>query len=62
MTQLSGFALHVDALPEAGGAEEDGVGGGAELFEQGFARRGAVEKDGEIEHGEQALVEVRIWA
>ena len=51
------FALHVDALPEAGGAEEDGVGRGAELLEQGFARGGAVEKDGEVEDGQQALVE-----
>ena len=27
-------------------------------LEQGFARGGAVEKDGEVEHGQQALVEV----
>ena len=52
------FALHVDALPEAGGAEEDGVGRGAELLEQGFARSGAVQQDGEIEHRQEALVEV----
>src|SRR5208283_2630776 len=51
------FALHVDALPEAGGAEEDGVRCGAELLEQGFARSVAVEKDGETEDGREALVQ-----
>ena len=48
------FALHVNALPEAGGAEEDGVRSGAKLLQQGFARGGAVEKDGEVEYRQQA--------
>jgi hypothetical protein len=52
-----GFALNVNSLPEAGGAEEDGVGGGAELFEEGLARGGAMEEKREIEDGKKALVE-----
>ena len=39
------FALHVDSLPEARGTEEDGIGRGAKLLKQGFARGGAVEQD-----------------
>ena len=38
------LALHVDALPEAGGAEEDCVGRVAELLQEDVARGGAVEK------------------
>ena len=52
------FALHIDALPEARRAEEDGVRRGAELFEQRFARSGAVQKDRKVEHGHEAFVEV----
>jgi hypothetical protein len=51
------FALDVDTLPEAGGAEEDGIGRGAELLEESFARGCAVEKDGEIEDGKEKVVE-----
>jgi len=51
------FALDVDSLPETGGAEEDGVGSTAELFEQSFARCSAMEKDGEIEDGQEPVVE-----
>ena len=36
------LALDVDALPEGGGAEEDGVGGVSELLEQDVARGRAV--------------------
>ena len=56
------FALHVDALPEAGGAEEDGVGRGAKLLKQGFARGVAVEKDGEIEDGQRGARRGRAFA
>jgi len=52
-----GFALNIDSLPEAGGTEEDGVGGGAEFFKESLARGGAVEQEREIEDGEKALVE-----
>ena len=52
-----GFALHVDSLPEAGGAEEDGVGGGTEFLEESFSRSGAVEEKRKIEDGKKALVE-----
>lgn len=52
-----GFALDVDSLPEAGGAEENGVWGGAEFLEEGFARGGAVEEKREIEDRQEALVE-----
>ena len=38
------LALDVDALPEGGGAEEDGVGGVAELLEQDVAGGRAVEE------------------
>ena len=55
-----GFALDVDSLPEAGCAEENGVGGRAELLEQGFARGGAVQQDGEIENREGARIG-RAW-
>lgn len=51
-----GFALNVDSLPEAGGAEEDRVGGGAEFFEESLARSRAVEKQRKIEDGEKPLV------
>ena len=53
-----GFALDVYALPEARGAEEDGVGRGPELFQKGVARGCAMQQQGEIEHGQKALVEV----
>src|SRR6185437_15906077 len=33
------FALHIDALPEAGSAKENGVFGGAETIEKNLARR-----------------------
>ena len=52
-----GFALNVDALPEAGGAEKDGVGSRAEFLEESFAWRGAVKEEGEIEDGQEALIE-----
>ena len=52
-----GFALNVDSLPEAGGAEEDGVGGSAKFFEESFTRSGSVEEKREIEDREKALVE-----
>ena len=45
MTQLSCFALHIDSLPEARGAEENGVRSVAELFQQGLARSGAVQQE-----------------
>ena len=51
------LALHVDSLPEGGGAEEDGVGGVAELLQQDVARGGAVEEQRVGEFGEEALVE-----
>ncbi len=52
------LALHVDSLPEAGCAEEDGVGGLAELLEQHVARRGAVEQQRIGQLGQQALVDL----
>ncbi len=51
------FALNVDALPEAGGAEEDGVGSGAEFFEEGLARSGAVKEQRKVEDGKKKVVE-----
>ena len=45
MTQLSWSPCTSTALPEAGGAEEDGVGRVAELLEEGVARGGAVEEE-----------------
>ncbi len=53
------LALHVDSLPEAGGAEEDGVGRVAELLQQDVARRGAVQQQRIGQFGEQALVDGR---
>ena len=41
-TQL--FALHVDSLPEAGGAEENGIRRIAKLLQQNMTRSRAVEK------------------
>ena len=52
-----GFALDVDALPKTGGAEENGVGGGTEFLKESLARGSAVEKEREVEDGEEALVE-----
>jgi hypothetical protein len=52
------FALHVDSLPEAGGAEEDGVGGVAELLEEDVAGRGALHEERVGELGEEAVVEL----
>ena len=40
------LALYVDALPKAGRAKEDGVGGVAELLQQDVAWGGAVEQQG----------------
>ncbi len=45
------FALHVYSLPEGGGAEEDGVGGVAEVLEQDVAGGGAMEEQGVGEFG-----------
>src|ERR1035437_40699 len=50
------FALHVHSLPETRRAEEDGVGGGAELLQESFARSRAMQQDGKIQHRQEALV------
>ncbi len=52
------LALDVDALPEGGGAEEDGVGGVAELLEEDVARGGALHHERVGELGQQAVVEL----
>src|ERR1017187_9713453 len=51
------LALHIDALPEAGSSKEHGIRCGTKLVEESFARRGAVQKDREVEHRQQPLVE-----
>jgi hypothetical protein len=50
--------LHVHSLPEGGGAEEDGVGGGFELMKQDASWCGAVEEEWVGELGEETLVGV----
>jgi hypothetical protein len=52
------LALHVDSLPEGGGAEEDGVGGVAKLLQEHVARGGAVEEESVREFGEETFVGV----
>ena len=52
------LALDVYSLPEGGGAEEDGVGGVAELLEEDVAGGGAVEEQGVGEFGEEAVVDL----
>ncbi len=52
------FALHVDALPETGGAEENGVRGVAELLEEDVAGGRALHEERVGELREQAVVEL----
>ena len=52
------LALHVDTLPEGGGAEEDGVGGVAELLQKDVAGGGALHEERVGELGEEAVVEL----
>ena len=51
------LALHVYALPEGAGGEEDGVGSGAELLQQNVPGGGALEEQGVGELLQHALVE-----
>ena len=58
MTQLSCSPCTSTPCQKTGGAEEDGVGGVAELLEQDVARGGAMEEQRVRQLGEQALVGV----
>jgi hypothetical protein len=56
------LALHVDSLPEAGCAEEDGVGSVAELLEQDMARGRAMQEQRVRGAAGEAFVQSRICA
>src|SRR5579863_3260425 len=51
-------AGNVHALPETGGGEEDGVGGGLEAFEENGAGRSALQERGKSDAASDALVDI----